>query len=124
MGVLHHLTREGHIVVVGVGRAIDHHRGEAVVDARLAQLEGVAVVQVEHYGYVAALLPGHLHRPLGHEPEHGLVGVLARTVGELENDRGLGLDAGRDHRLKLFHVVEIVTGNGVAALHGLGKYLS
>ena len=47
VGELHDLLRELDVLLVGVGRAVDHDRGESAFDARNAQLVGVAVVEVK-----------------------------------------------------------------------------
>ena len=55
VGVLDHLAGHLDVLLVGVVRAVDHDRREAGLDARLAQLEGVAVVQVQGEVELAAL---------------------------------------------------------------------
>ena len=57
VGVLDDLAGQLDVLLVGVVRAVDHHRGEAGVDARLAQLEGVAVVEVQGEGQLACPWP-------------------------------------------------------------------
>ena len=47
MGVFHHLSGQLHIVLVGMVRPVDHDRRESRIDAGLAELEGVAMVQVQ-----------------------------------------------------------------------------
>ena len=50
MGVVDDLFREGHILVVRQGGAVDHHRRKAHVDAALAGLKAVAVVECSATG--------------------------------------------------------------------------
>ena len=47
VGVLDDLAGQLDVLLEGVVRAVDHDRREAGVDAGLAQLEGVAVVEVQ-----------------------------------------------------------------------------
>ena len=46
--VVNYFLGESHVLLVGEVRAVDHNGGEAVVDAVLAELEAVAVVEVQH----------------------------------------------------------------------------
>lgn len=95
-----------------------------MLDAALAELEGVAVVEVEDDWDDLVLwvdLAGVLDGTLGHVAEHCGVGVLAGAGGDLENDWGLSLDAGGDDGLELLHLGEVVARDGVAAVDGLGE---
>ena len=60
----------------------------------------------------------------GHVAEKGLVGVVARTLGNLENHRGLRLRGGLNDGLELLHVVEVECGDGVTAFDGLREHLA
>ena len=115
VGVLDDFPGQFDVFVVGMGRAVDHDRGETGLDAGYAQFIGVAVVEVQRDGDVAAHFPGHFDRALAHVAQHGLVGVLARAARHLDDHRRLRLDAAGDDGLELFHVVEIVGRNGIAA---------
>ena len=104
--------------------AVDHHRAEAVVDAALAGLEIRAVIEVQHDRNTLAVgrdFLGVLDRALRHVAQQGLVRILAGALGNLKDHRGLGFDAGLENRLHLFHVVEVVRGDRVAALDRLGE---
>ena len=124
MSVLDDLLREGHVLVVGESRTVDHHRREAHVDAALAQLERVAVVEVQHDGNVLAQLLGVLDGALRHVAQQRLVGVFAGARRYLEDHRRRSLDAGRDDRLHLLHVVEVERRDGITAFDGLGEHLA
>ncbi len=119
VGEFHDLLGELDVLVVGQARAVDHDRGEAGLDAALAELEAVSVVEVEDDGDVEAEFFRVFDRALGHVAEHGLVGVLAGAGRDLEDDRALRLDAGRNDGLNLLHVVEVVGRDGVTALYRL-----
>ena len=73
---------------------VNHHAGEPFVNALLAQLEGVAVVQVDGDGDV-----GQADGGLDEFLEINRVGVLARALGNLEHQRRLFLFAGLDDGL-------------------------
>ncbi len=128
-GEIDDLARQGDILLIGEVRAVDHDRREAVIDAGLGQIEGVAVVEVEGDGdgLVRALgllhLPGHAHRPFGHVAEEGLVGVLPGAARDLEDDRRARLGAGRDDGLELFHIVEIVGRHRVPPGEGAPEHV-
>ena len=128
-GVFDDLAGQGDVLLVGEMGAVDHDRREAVFDAGLGQLEGVAVVEVEgdRDGLVRALgllhLPGHADRALGHVAEEGLVGVLPGAARDLEDDRRARLDAGRDDGLELFHIVEVVGRHRVPPGEGAPEHV-
>ena len=123
VGVLHDLGGELDVLLHGVVGAVDHHRGEARVHAGLAQLEGVAVVEVEGEVDVALHALDELPGPLGQVAEERLVGVLAGPRADLEDEGRLRLDAAADDGLELLQVVEVVRGDGVLAFHGLLEHL-
>lgn len=124
MSVFHHFLRQRHVFVIGQCRTVDHHRRETHVDAVLAQLERVAVVEVQYDGNVLAQFLGVLHSALCHVAQQRLVGVLARACRHLQDDGRRGLDACLDDGLHLLHVVEVEGRNGVAALDGLGEHVA
>ena len=125
VSIVHHLLGEGDVFLVREGGGVNHHGAETHVNAALAQLEAVAVVQVEHnLGMLPAQLFGIFHSTLCHIAQEGLVGVVTGTLGNLENHRALGLGAGLDNGLKLLHVVEIESGDGVTAGNGLLEHLT
>lgn len=122
VGEVDDLPGEGDVLVVWEVGAIDHDRAEAVLDAGLAELEAVTVVEVEDDWDELVLwvdFLGVLNSTLGHVTEEGLVGVLTGTSGDLEDDWGFSLDGGGDDGLKLLHLGEVVSRDGVAAVHSL-----
>ena len=125
VGIFHHLAGDADVLLVGQGAAVVHHAAEAHVDAALAGLEAVAVVQVQHnLGVGAAEFLGVLHGTFGHVAQQGGVGVVACTLAHLQDDGALGLDGGLDDGLHLLHVVEVESGDGVAAVHSLAEHLA
>ena len=93
---------------------VNHHAGETFVNALLAQLERVAVVQMNRDGH-----GGKADGRLDQFFQIGRMGVLARALGNLEHQRRLFLFAGLDDRLDEFHVVDVKRAEGVFALQGL-----
>ena len=125
VGIFYHLTGDSDILLIGEGAAVVHHAGEAHVDAALAGLEAVAVVEVQHnLGVGAAKLFGILHGTLGHVAQEGGVGIVACTLRNLKDDGALGLDSGLDDGLHLLHVVEIEGGDGIAAVDCFLEHLT
>lgn len=80
MCVLDNLLRDLDIFGKGLGGGVDHHGGEAVLNAGLAQLEAVAVVQVQGDGQ-AGLDDGGLHQLL----QIGAVGIGPGALGHLQD---------------------------------------
>ena len=125
VGVVNNLLGEGHVLLVGEVAAVDHHRRETVVDAALAKLEAVTVVEVQNdLGILPAEFLGVGHSTLGHIAEQGRVSVVASALGHLENNGRLLLCGGLDDGLELLHVVEVESGDCITALDGLGKHLT
>ena len=123
VGEVNHLAGQGHVLVVGEGRAVDHHRAETRLDAVLAELEAVAVVEVQHYlGVFATQLFGILHSAFGHIAQKRLVGVVAGTLRHLQYHGRLGLHGCHDNGLQLLHVVEVECRDGIAAVNGFGEH--
>ena len=96
--------------------AVNHHAGEPLVNALLAQLEGVAVIQVDGDGDVGGADGG-----FDELFEIDGAGVLAGALGDLEHDGRLFLLAGFDDGLEQLHVVDVEGAEGVFALEGLGE---
>ena len=114
-----------YVLVVGQVRAVDHHRGEAHLDAALAELEAIAVVEVESDLWVgAAELLSILYSTLCHVAKESLVSVLACATGHLKDDRRLRFNDSADNRLELLHVVEVECWDSIATLDSLSEHLA
>ena len=123
MGVLHHLAGDLDILREGLGGCIDHHGGEAAVDAALAGLEVGAVIQMQNDGDVGAA--GHSRLDQLHQI--GVVGVGAGALADLQDHRSVLLLAGLRDALHDLHVVDVESADGVTAgirllEHFLGSY--
>ena len=118
MCIFHNLLGQGDVLIKGLGGGIDHDGGEAAVDAGFAQLEGIAVVQVQRDGDLGVLFD----RGLNQLDQIGVVGVSAGTLGNLQNNRALQLTGSFRDALDDLHVIDIESANGIAAVVGLFKH--
>ena len=119
MRVLNDLLGDLNVFVKRLAGAVDHNGGEAAVDAGLAGLEVRAVVKVQGDRNVRALLDGCLN----HLHQVGVVGISARALGNLQNNRSVLLLAGLGDTLNDFHVVDVESADSVAAIISFLKHL-
>ena len=92
--VIHDLFADLHVLLERFVAGVNHHAGEPFVNALLAQLKRVAVVQMDGDGDV-----GKADRRFDQFLEIDRIGVLARALGNLEHHRRLFLFAGLDDGL-------------------------
>ena len=116
VGVFHDLFGDFDVLLERLVAGVNHHAGETFVNALFAQLERVAVVQMDGDGDV-----GQADGGLDEFLEIDRVGVLARALGNLEHQRRLFLFARLDDGLDEFHVVHVERAEGVFALQRLRK---
>jgi hypothetical protein len=116
VGVFHDLAGDFDVLLERLVAGVNHHAGETFVNALFAQLEGVAVVQVDGDGDV-----GQADRRLDEFLEIDRVGVLAGALGNLEDQRRFFLFAGLNDGLDEFHVVDVERAERVFALQRLRK---
>jgi hypothetical protein len=95
---------------------VDHHAGEPLVDAVLAKLERIAVVEVNGDGDV-----GKADGRLDELIEIDGIGVLARSFRDLEHHRRLLLFASLDDGLQHFHIVDVESSQRVFPLERFGE---
>ena len=95
---------------------IDHDAGETFIDAFLAKLERIAVVQVDGDGDI-----GEADGGFDQFLEVNGIGVLAGALGNLQHHRRFFLFAGFDDRLEQFHVVDVESAERVFAFQGFGE---
>ena len=115
MSVLRDAAGFLNVLLIGLGGAVEHHRGKAAVDAVLADLVACAVIKMQGDRNVGI----HLHSGLNELHQIGVVGVLARAGGNLQNDGSIQLLAGFGDALDDFHVVHIESADSIAAFVGL-----
>ena len=118
VSVLDDLAGQGDVLVKGLGGGVDHDGGEAAVDAGLAQLEGVAVVQMQGDGDLGILDDGSLDQL----HEVGVVRVGTGALGHLEDDGALELAGSFGDALDDFHVVDVEGADGITAVVGFRKH--
>ena len=117
MGVFHHLAGHFDVFLKAVFAAVDHDRGEAAVDAGLAHVEVLAVVQVQGDGQVG-VGDGGLYQ-LG---EIDMLGIFPRAGGHLQDDgRPLRL-GGFGDALDDLHIIDVEGADGVTAGVGFLKH--
>ena len=114
VGVLHHLTGEGDVVLEGMLGPVDHHGGEAPVDAGFADLKILPVVQVQGHGQ-AGVLDGGLHQL----PQVDGLGILPGPGRHLEDQRGVDLLGCLGDALDDLHIVDVKGADGIAPGIGL-----
>ena len=119
MSVLDNLTGQSDVLLEGLGGSINHNGGEAAIDAALAQLEGIAVVQVQHNGNIRILDYGSLNQL----HQVGVVGISAGALGNLEDNGAMQLTGSLGDTLDDFHVVDVESTDCVAAIICLLEHL-
>ncbi len=112
VGARHHAAGDGHVFGERLVGGVDHHRAiEAGIDAVVAGLL-VAVIQVDGKdGFGIFGLHG-----ADDGLQHAGVGVFARPLAELDDERGLGLDVALEQAERLLHVIDVVRADGVVAV--------
>ena len=117
MGIFHYLAGHSDVFLKAQLGAVDHHGGEAAIDAVLADLKAIAVVQMQGDRDI-----GIGHSGLHQFGEIDVLGIFAGAGRNLQNDRGL-LQLGRfGNALYDLHVVDIESADGVAALIGFTEH--
>ena len=104
------------ILVKRLVAGINHHAGKAFINAVFAQLERVAVIEVDGDGDVREA-DGGLDELL----EIDRVGVLAGAFGNLQHHGSFFFFACLDDGLEQFHVIDVKRPEGVFALQRLGE---
>ena len=98
---------------------VDHDAGKALIDTFLAQIERITVIQMHSDGDV-----GKADSRFDEFLKINGVGVLARSLGNLEQDRSFFLLAGLDDGLEQLHVVHVEGADGVFAFECFGEEFS
>ena len=118
MRILDDLTGQGDILLKGLGGGVDHNGGKAAVDAALAELEGVAVIQMQRdrdFGIFD-------DRSFDELDKIGVVGIGAGALGDLENDRALQLPCRFRDSLHDLHIVNVECADGVSSVISLFEH--
>ena len=86
MGVVGYFLCQGNILFVGKVASVDHDARETVLDARFAEFEAVAVVEMENnLGILPAEFFGVGNCTLGHIAKKGGVGIVAGAFRDLKD---------------------------------------
>ena len=119
MGVLNDLLGDLDVLLEGKSGLVDHNGGEAAVDAALAELEAVAVVEMDNDGEIKA---GSLlcigNRCLDELHKINVLCIVAGALGDLEDKRSTKLDSGLGDALNYLHVVNVESADSVTAVIG------
>ncbi len=118
VGIFDNLAGHLDVLFITVMRAVDHDGGEAAVDAALAELERVAVIQVQGDGQIG-LDQGRLHQL----DQVGMVGVFTGAGRNLQDQGGLQVLGRLGDTLDDLHVVDIESTDGVTAFIGFLEHL-
>ena len=113
VSVLNDLAGQGNVLLEGVLGTVDHNGGETAVDAGLADLKVLTVVEVDTDGQV-----GILNSSLDELHEVNVLGVLAGAGGNLQDESGVELLGSLGDALDNLHVVDVESADGVAV--GIG----
>jgi len=119
VGVFDHAAGDGDVLLVGQVRTVDHDGGEAAVDARLADVEVLTVVEVQHHRQVGVKQGG-----FDELDDVILARILARARRYLKDERGAFFGPRLHDALYDFHVVHVEGANGVAFTVGPCEHLS
>jgi hypothetical protein len=116
MRVLHNPFAEFNIFCERFVASIDHHAGKAFIDALLAKLKAVSVIEVD-----SDRNRGKTHRRFNQLFEVNGMGILTRSARDLQHDRGFFLFTGLDDGLEQFHVVYVESPEGVFSFERLSE---
>jgi hypothetical protein len=116
VGILDHAPANLGVFLKRLVAAVNHYAGKAFVDAFLAKIERIAVVEMDGDGDIGGA-DGGFNEFL----EINGAGVLAGAFGNLEHDGRLFLFASLDDGLEEFHVVDVERAQGVFAFEGFGE---
>ena len=112
-----------YVFFIGQRRTVDHNGRKSHLNAGFAQFKRIAVVQVQrNLRFFAAQFFCICNGSLCHVAQQRLVCVFACTGRNLQNNRRVRFHARLNNRLKLFHVIEVVRGDRIAAFDGFGEH--
>ena len=117
MGILHHLAGDLNVFRERFGGGVDHHRGKAVLNAGLAGLKAVTVIQMQH-DRQACLNNSSLYQLF----QIGTVGIGTRTLGYLKDQGSFQIGRSLSDALNDLHVVDVESTYGITTVIGLFKH--
>ena len=110
MRIVDDLLGQRDVVLKRMMAAVNHDRSEAAVDAGFAELERVAVVEVDADGQ-----PRVLNGSFDELHQIHMLCIVARARGNLQDQRRVFLHRRFGDALDDFHVVDVECADGVAA---------
>ena len=113
--VLDDLLGDLDVLCEGLGGSVDHDGGKAAVDAGLAGLKVGAMVQMQDDGDIGAAHDSRFDQL----DQVVVVRVGASTLGDLQDNGSVLFLAGFGDALNDFHVVDVESADGVAAVVSL-----
>ena len=116
--IFHHLAGDGDVVLKAELGAVDHHGGESAVNAVLADLKAVAMVQMQRNGN-GGIGYGRLHQL----DQINVLGIFAGAGRNLQNDGSLFQLGSFGNSLHDLHIVDVESAYGVAALIGFLEHI-
>ena len=120
MCVLNNLLGQSNIVLEALRRSVDHDRCESAIDAALAELKAVAVIQMQSDRDLRILSYSSLNQLY----QIGMVGISSCSLGNLQNNRRLQLAGCFCNTLNDFHVVYVESTDRITAIVGFLKHFS
>ena len=125
VSIFYHLLGDADVLLIRKRAAIKHNAGETIVDAVLAELEAVAVVEVKNnLRILATELLSIFYSTLSHIAKDGAVCIVAGTLADLHDDGRLCLYCSLYDGLHLFECVEVESWDGIAASNCLFEHLT
>ena len=118
VGILYNFLGQSNIVLIIVVRTVNHNGGETTVYAVLAQLKGIAMIQVQCHRNFRMLN----HCSLYQLYQISMVCILSCASGYLQNNRSLVLCTSLCNPLYDLHVVYVKCADCVTALICLFKH--
>ena len=128
MSVLNDLLCDLDVLLEGKTGLIDHDGAEAAVDAALAELEGITVIEVNNDRKIkTGGLLSVLNSSLDELHKIDMLCVVAGALGNLKDKRSVKLDGRLSDSLNDLHVVNVESADCVAAVvsfleHFFGSY--
>ena len=125
VSIFNYLLGDADVLLVRKRAAIEHNAGETIVDAVLAELEAIAVVEVKNnLRILATEFLGVFYSTLSHIAKDGAVCIVARALADLHDDGRLCLYGSLHDGLHLFECVEVESWDGIAASNCLFEHLT
>ena len=120
MSILNNLAGQGDVFFIGPGGGVDHNGGETAVNAALAELEAVAMVQMQRDRDIGVFDHGSLNQL----DQIGVVGIGAGTLGNLQDNGSFQFACSFGDTLDDLHVVDVESADSITAVIGLLKHFS